>query len=155
MVINTINYCRTAGIDTVLDGSNNYDAHALEQHACVKDLFTELYKKKGIEFISPCYYEKDIVVSGKTLDVIRRHLSVYKDSTEKRTAYLKSRGIDLGRGVGSQYRATQPSCVVSVLFNAPRVILKLIKNEKPENYLAYIRDRYAGYADTVRASKQG
>ncbi len=145
MLLHTIKYCKAAGITTVLDGSNNYDLHALEQHACTKDLFAALYKKEGIEFSSPCYYEKELVVSTKAIDAIKRHLSLYKDSTEMRVAFLKEKGINVGKGLGSQYRTTQPSCVTSLLFNFPRVILKTIRQEKPETFLTYINDKYREY----------
>jgi hypothetical protein len=145
MLLHTIPYCQARGIATVLDGSNNYDRHALEQHACTKDLFAALYRKAGIEFTSPCYYEKDLVVSTGAVDDIKRHLSLYKDSTEMRVAFLKEKGIDVGKGFGSQYRATQPSCVTSLLFNFPRILLKTVRTEKPETFLAYVTDKYEEY----------
>jgi 7-cyano-7-deazaguanine synthase in queuosine biosynthesis len=145
MLLHTIKYCKAAGITTVLDGSNNYDLHALEQHACTKELFAELYRKAGIEFSSPCYYEKDLVVSTRAMDAVKRHLSLYKDSTEMRVVFLKEKGINVGKGFGSQYRSVQPSCVTSLLFNFPRVMLKTVRQEKPETFLAYINDKYQEY----------
>jgi hypothetical protein len=147
MLLHTIKYCKAAGITTVLDGSNNYDRHALEQHACVKDLFATFYRKEGIEFASPFYYEKDLTVSTRAVDAVKRHLSLYKDSTEMRVAFLKEKGIDVGKGFGSQYRVTQPSCVISLLFNFPRVMLKAVRPEKPETFLAYINDKYREYIE--------
>ena len=143
----TIDYCKKHNILYVLDGSNYYDVHALEQHKDVKDLLSEIYKSSGLDIITPSYYEKGIVVSESTPLSLLSHLSLYKKSTEDRAKYLRNMGIDLGRGFMSQYRGTQPSCVISVFFNAIRLPLKLAFKEEPgccylkHGYLNYVTDK--------------
>ena len=144
MHLYTIDFCLRDGIAVVLDGSNYYDEHALEQHEDVKDFFTGLYREKGIEFIAPCYRDEGITRSRDWIRSLMRNLSLYKDSTESRVAYLRGVGIEPGGGMMSQYRSCQPSCVTSLLFNLPRVFLKLVFNEKKGNYLAYLKDTVPG-----------
>lgn len=150
MHLYTMRYCNEHGIEFVLDGSNFYDAHALEQHKEVKDLLSEVYRSHGIEFVTPHYFEEGVTAERSAQLDFLRHLSLHKDSTEFRNVHLKSLGIDLGKGLGSQYRATQPSCLTSVFFNAARVPLKLVFGEEQgccymsHGYLNYITDKIYG-----------
>jgi PP-loop superfamily ATP-utilizing enzyme len=61
MHLYTISYCKKNNIKVVLDGSNAYDLHALEQHQDVKEAFHNIYQENGINFRSPFYHEKGII----------------------------------------------------------------------------------------------
>jgi hypothetical protein len=140
-----VKFCKQNKINLVIDASNYYDIHALEQHKEVKNLFKRIYKDNKIEFISPFYYDKELVIKNTKIRNLLKHLSLYKDVTEKKIKFLNSREINLGRGFKSQYRATQPSCIISPIFNFVRLPLKLIREEKKEGYLEYIKDKYEKY----------
>ncbi|MFH1665091.1 MAG: hypothetical protein ABIA77_02980 [Candidatus Omnitrophota bacterium] len=139
----TAAFCRKNDIRTVLDGSNYYDEHALEQHEDVKEIFKKIYKKNNIEYISPFYHEKGLTLSENRTRSILRNFSLFKDSTEFRVKHLESLGIKIGKGIMHQYRGIQPSCSTSLLFNCPRALLKLFFDEKKGRYLDYIRDKYS------------
>ena len=149
MHLYTIKFCKEHGIDCVLEGSNFYDAHALEQHKDVKGLLAEIYKTYGITLTAPYYYDESVhVLNANKIVAFLRFTGLYKDSTESRVKYLKKLGIDMGRGVFSQYRSTQPSCLMSLVFNAMRLPLKLIFKEQggcctlKYGYLNYISDKF-------------
>jgi len=141
MHLYTIGFCLREGLDIVLDGSNYYDKHALEQREEVKEFFSGLYGEKGITFSAPYYREKDIKPAEGPLAALLRDLALLKDSTEKRVAWLREHGIDPGKGVMSQYRGCQPSCSGSLFFNIPRTVLKRIFRENREKYLSYLKDK--------------
>ena len=155
MLLATIKYCKDRGINTVLDGSNKYDEHALEQQKPVKDLFASFYNSEGIEYLSPCYYDRDLVIPSDKLTAVRRHIGIYRDTTEKRRALLEKMGFNFGMGVGAQYRKTQPSCVPSLFFNGARVLLKTLKKEKTKNYRAYLNDKYSVYTGKTAGGAEG
>ena len=138
MHLKTIEICLQKNIYTVLDGSSFYDAHALEQQIECKNFFTKLYTEKGIKFISPFYYDSG---KEKTKSLINRTLAqigLYKPPTGDKASYLKKIGIDLGPFFFSQYRSIQPSCVTSLVFNLPRIFLKIFFKENKEGYMKYL-----------------
>ncbi|MGI5842595.1 MAG: hypothetical protein ACOX9B_00220 [Candidatus Xenobium sp.] len=156
MHLHTIELCHRYGITTVLDGSNEYDLHALEQYRDVKEWITRIYDSAGIHFSSPHYTDQAVSHSRGLLNTILKHLALLHDSTGPRVAWLRARGIDMGRGFLSQYRKTQPSCVMSLPFNALRVPLKLlwpeVRGEEGGGvgYLGYLADRFqAGAPSTL------
>ena len=146
----TMDYCQEHGIGVVMDGSNFYDAHALEQHKSVKDLLSEVYRSRGVEFVTPHYFEAGVSSDQRPDLEFLRALTLHKDSTEHRAAHLRKLKIDLGFSVGSQYRSNQPSCVTSVFFNAARIPLKAVFGEEEgccfmsHGYLNYIADKIYG-----------
>jgi len=144
MHLHTVKLCRELGIKEVLDGSNIYDALAMEQYEEVKGIFREIYLENGISYISPFYREDGGPAErGRVYGLLRR-LGLVKDSTQKRVAYLRKEGIDVGWGFVDQYRSCQPSCVASLLFNIPRIFLRFLFDEKKSGYLDYVRDRSRG-----------
>ncbi len=154
----TIKYCKAQGIDCVLDGSNFYDSHALEQHKDVKGLLAEIYKTYGIMIVAPNYYDESVhSLNNNKIISLLRFIGLYKDSTENRVVFLKSLGIELGKGLYSQYRSTQPSCLMSLVFNLLRLPLKVIFKEQggcctlKYGYLNYISDKFFAH-DTQRFS---
>jgi hypothetical protein len=156
MHLHTIELCRRYGITTVLDGSNEYDVHALEQHRDVKEWIARIYDSAGIHFSAPHYTDQTVLHSRGLLNTILKHLALLHDSTGPRVAWLRTRGIDMGRGFLSQYRKTQPSCVMSLPFNALRLPLKLLRPEvrgeegRGVGYLGYLADRFqAGAPSTL------
>jgi hypothetical protein len=156
MHLHTIELCHRYGITTVLDGSNEYDLHALEQYRDVKEWVTRVYDSAGIHFSSPHYTDQTVSHSRGLLSTILKHLALLHDSTGSRVAWLRARGIDLGRGFLSQYRKTQPSCLMSLPFNALRLPLKILRPEvrgeegQGVGYLGYLADRFqAGALSTL------
>jgi len=125
----------------VIDGSNRYDPYATEQSVELKEAFTEIYRRSGIVFDSPCYDEGAIKPSKGLKARILRTLRLYKDATDYRVQYLESVGINMGKGFVSQYRHTQPSCKTSIVFNGVRALLQLFFVSKIDGYLSYIKDR--------------
>ena len=149
MHLHTMQFCKDNGIDVVIEGSNYYDAHALEQQKDVKGLLADIYKTYGITIITPYYYDESIhSFHNNPLINILRFSGLYKDATESRIKYLKNLGIDLGKGFFSHYRSTQPSCLMSLFFNGVRLPLKLIFREQGGccilnyGYLNYISDKF-------------
>lgn len=148
MHLHTIELCRRHGIRTVLDGSNEYDVHALEQHRDVKERIERAYESAGIHFSAPHYTDEGLRISQGPLSTLLKHLALLRDSTRPRVAWLRTQGIDMGRGLLSQYRQTQPSCMMSLPFNALRVPLKFFRpevtGEGPQGpgYLGYLADRF-------------
>jgi len=148
MHLHTIELCRRHGIRTVLDGSNEYDVHALEQHGDVKEWVARTYQAAGIHFSSPHYTEETVHRSEGLFTTILKHLALHRDSTQSRVDWLRAQGIDMGRGFMSQYRKTQPSCAMSLPFNALRVPMKFIRPEvsgkesQESGYLGYLADRF-------------
>jgi cysteine desulfurase len=146
----TMDYCKEQGIEVVMDGSNFYDAHALEQHKSVKDLLSEVYRSRGVEFVTPHYFEARVTTEQRADLEFLRALTLHKDSTEYRAAHLRKLNVDLGFSIGSQYRSNQPSCVTSVFFNAARVPLRAVFGEEEgccfmsHGYLNYIADKIYG-----------
>lgn len=140
MHVNTIDFCRENGVNVVLDGNNLYDVHALEQREDVIGIFRRLYTERGIEYASPFYDEGGELPRRGRLVAAMRHLTLLKDSTAARVAHCADLGIDFGRGIGSQYRKTQPSCVISPFFNGARVFLTLLQGERRDGYLRYVED---------------
>ena len=149
MHLRTIELCHQEGINTVLDGSNIYDSHALEQHKECEDFFETLYTENGIKFLSPFYNESN---ETKEISGYRRFLSkigLYKPPTAKKVEYLKNAGIDIGASFVSQYRTIQPSCTISLFFNLPRIVLKFFFKEKSVGYLTYLRNTCANYKENT------
>lgn len=135
----TARYCLDNEIKYIFDGSNAYDIHALEQHSDVKNMLNSLiYKKRGLIFESPNYYEESIECKDTWSENLLRHLAIRKDSHNLRVQYLEDLGISLGSNLGHQFRKCQPTCTVSVMFNIPRLGYKLIFKEKREGYLQYV-----------------
>gem|GEM_PF-1921843 len=148
MHLYTIELCRRHRIGTVLDGSNEYDVHALEQHRDVKEWIARLYESAGIHFSAPHYTDETVRHSRGFFNTILKHLALLRDSTQPRVAWLRTQGIDMGQGLLSQYRKTQPSCTMSLPFNALRVPLKFLRPEvsgkecQGFGYLGYLEDRF-------------
>ncbi len=140
MHLYTIELCRQEGISTVLDGSSVNDAHALEQNRECENFFTQLYTVNGINFFSPFYDEPCPANSSSTYMRLLCKTGLYKASTAARAEYLHKAGLATGPALISQYRTTQPSCVISLLFNIPRIFLKTIYKEKKDRYLAYLKE---------------
>lgn len=146
----TMQYCAQQGLSVVMDGSNYYDTHALEQHKEVKDLLVDVYRRHGIEFVTPHYFEVGLDGQARPELEFLRLLSLHKDSTAYRNEHVRNLGISLGKGLLSQYRATQPSCITSVAFNAARLPLKAALGEEQGccymnyGYLNYITDKIHG-----------
>ncbi len=140
MHLQTIRLCLEMGITRVVDGSNLYDTHALEQRSDVVGFFEGLYRQAGITHQSPFYQEDGLTLAegGMRLAVLRA-LTLFKDATASRVAWLASQGIDLGRGLGSQYRQSQPSCTVSPFFNLARTGLKVLRPESDRGVHAYLQ----------------
>jgi hypothetical protein len=149
MHLYTIQFCHDNSIDCVLDGSNYYDIHALEQHKDAKDLFASIYQTHGVTILAPYYYDEAVPVlnQNKVISFLR-FTGLYKDSTESRVRYLETLGIKIGKGFFSQYRKTQPSCLTSLFFNGVRLLLKGFFKEKSDcsarkqDYLDYISDKF-------------
>jgi hypothetical protein len=142
MHLYTIDYCHRHGIDRVIDGNNRYDTHALEQRRDVIGTFVDLYRESGIEYGSPFYEEEDVQIrDGGLMLAAMRHLTLYKDATANRVLWLQKSGFDIGRGIGSQYRQTQPSCLVSPAFNLARIGLSLLNPESAKGIQAYLREK--------------
>lgn len=141
MHLYTIEFCKENNIQTVLEGSNYYDTESLAQNEDVIKAIAKIYEEEGIIFKTPFYYEDNTTISKSKLLFIMRRLRAYKDSTGARVKYLKDRGIDLGRGFFSTYRSTQPSCVTSFCFNAPKALLVNFHKESREGCLRYIADK--------------
>lgn len=141
MHLHTVELCRELGINEVLDGSNIYDALAMEQYEEVKSLFKQIYGESGINYRSPFYMENGAPSGRGWFYGLLRQLGLVKDSTQARVAYLRKEGINVGRGFVDQYRSCQPSCVASLLFNIPRIFLRAFYNEKKSRYLDYVREK--------------
>jgi cysteine desulfurase len=158
MHLHTIQLCKDNGIAFVIEGSNYYDANALEQRKDAKSLLADIYKTYGITIITPYYYDESVhsFHNNPLIDALR-FFGLYKDATESRIKYLKSLGIDLGKGFFSQYRSTQPSCFMSLFFNGLRLSLKLIFREQGGcctlnyGYLNYISDKFFAKDQRKRA----
>jgi hypothetical protein len=129
MHLATIDFCKKNNYSLVIDGSNAYDHHALEQRKDALDLFAGIYEKNGIEYKNVFYYE-DIAPSNTLTANIMRRFGLLKDSTAHRVEYLRKLGINLGKGFASQYRATQPSCIPSLFFYTFSVPFKIMFKEK-------------------------
>jgi len=142
MHLQTIRLCEQMGITRVIDGSNLYDTHALEQRPDVLGFFEDLYRQAGVTHQSPFYQEAGrVLAEGGVKLALLRALTLFKDATACRVAWLASQGIDLGRGVGSQYRQTQPSCTISPFFNLARIGLNLLRPESDRGIHAYLLDK--------------
>ena len=141
MHLRTIKYCCDNNINYVLDGSNKFDLHALEQYEKFKNYIKKIYFKNNIVFLSPHYeFFIDKLEKGESemslAQKIKSHLTIFKFSTSGKACNLKEEGFDLGFHLGSQYRSTQPSCLISLFFNLIRLPLKFfLKEEKYMNYV--------------------
>jgi hypothetical protein len=69
-----------------------------------------------------------------------RELTLFKDATAARVAWLRGQGFNPGHALGSQYRQTQPSCLVSPAFNLVRIGLNLLRPESDPGIQDYLRD---------------
>jgi hypothetical protein len=136
MHLYTIDYCLKNDIEFVLDGSNRFDLHALEQHKKFKNYITNVYTANGIQYLSPHYNYGGVNFFSK-IEKIKGHFGLLKPSTDIKVDHLNKKGFDLGRGVGSQYRKSQPSCLVSPVFNLIRLPLKIFLKE--DGYIAYAK----------------
>ena len=158
MHLYTMRYATERGITVVMDGSNYYDTHALEQHKEVKDLLCEVYRARGIEFVTPHYFEDAIQPNRRPDLELLRHLTLLKDSTDHRARHLATLGIHMGFGLGSHYRTNQPSCLTSLAFNGARVPLRLLFKEErgccymSHGYLNYIADKIYGGSPSSAAA---
>ncbi len=141
MHLYTVEFCKKNNIPVVLEGSNFYDSESLAQNEDVIKAIRKIYEEEGLNFKTPFYYEDNTIISKSKLLFIMRRLRAYKDSTGARVKYLKDNGINLGRGFFSTYRSTQPSCVTSFCFNAPKALLVNFHKENREGYLRYIADK--------------
>jgi hypothetical protein len=141
MHLSTIKFCKENNIFLVLEGSNFYDPESLPQNKEILDILNTAYREEGVVLTTPCYYEENIsLFPGRSLSFLRR-IRFFKDVTAFRFRYLKEGGIDLGPGLVSQYRSSQPSCLTSVCFNSLRAILKYLRKENKEGYLKYVKNK--------------
>ncbi len=145
MHLYTISFCKENGIRDVLEGSNLYDSESLAQNEDVINAIRKIYEEEGVELKTPFYYEENTAISKSRLLSLMRRIRAYKDSTAARVVFLKKNGINPGRGFYSTYRSTQPSCLTSVCFNAPKALLVNFRKEDREGYLKYIFDKVSSW----------
>ncbi|MFC2173414.1 7-cyano-7-deazaguanine synthase [Acidobacteriota bacterium] len=146
MHLYTLRYCQEHKIQTIIDGSNRHDLHALEQSEPANDFFAEIYKKNNIDYFSPINSIEDLNLKKSFYLDILKHLSLHRESTKVFHDRLEEKGFDMGFGIFCNYRATQPSCLVSVPFNIVRLPYKFLFGEKQGSsstkygYLNYLKD---------------
>lgn len=138
MHLQTIEYCRENGIGFVLDGSNKFDLHALEQYRDFKEYIKEKYRQNKIEFLSP-HYEYGGEGKGSSRNKIIDHIGLTKSPTQSKIKYLEGIGFSTGTHIGDQYRSVQPSCLGSLPFNGLRLFIKIFSQER--NYIKYTKEK--------------
>ncbi len=149
MHLTTVDACRRHGIGVVADGNNRFDAHAMEQRRDVLAAFARMYKAAGIEYGSPFYEQDDVVVRPGRWAAMLRTLTLLKDSTPSRVRFLREAGIECGPGLLDQYRANQPSCLVSPVFNCARILLSAVRPESISGALSWLEDRAAPWSPAL------
>ncbi len=150
MHLYTINFCTQNNIKFVVDGSNYYDLHALEQKTKIKQFFEKIYKDNSITFIAPFYLEKNVVVSKGFVKKILKHLRILQDNQKIRLNYLHKKGINMGAGILGQHRTIQPSCTISLFFNIPRLFFKFFLKHEEKKGLAFLKQKLLNFNTTQK-----
>jgi len=136
MHLNTIRYCKTHGIDRVMDGNVRVESsHALEQRPPFIERLRGLYRQYGISYESPIYDYNQVdpnEVGKSTMDKL-----CLTDNRTREKEELKRMGFTLGTPIGDMHRSIQPQCWM----NPPFGLLGVVWKASDEALMRYTEDK--------------